>query len=178
MCVPSFSQGFQRHLLCPTSNALLLSTELLSRLSRSLLCSACIALCVGTELLSRLPRHHPCSISNALLVSTELLSRFSRHLSISLHRSFVRTEQLSRLLRFMLCYPQREGFSKASVSWFKPILKGSARPQQGTLPFVQKFLSRAMQGKASTSAPLHHSFNQTRYRKTTDMHPPPPNITT
>ena len=40
-----------RHLLCSTSNALLLSTELLSRLSRSLLCSACIALRVGTELL-------------------------------------------------------------------------------------------------------------------------------
>ena len=39
-------------------------------------------------------------------------------------------------------------------------LKGSARLQQGTLPFVQKFLSRAMQGKASTSAPLHHSSNQ------------------
>ena len=107
-----------------------------------------------------------------------------------------------------------QGFSKASLSLFKPsshgpckvcmtesnlsllclcvwkasarlqslcsnlFLKGSARLQQGTLPFVQKFLSRAMQGKASTSAPLHHSLNQTRYRKPTDMHSPPRNITT
>ena len=57
-------------------------------------------------------------------------------------------------------------------------LKGSARLQQGSLPFVQEFLSKAMQGKASTSAPLHHSLNQTRYWKPTDMHSPPPNITT
>ena len=116
-----------RHLLCFTSNALLLSTELLSRLSRSLLGSGCIALCVGTELLSRLPRHYACSISYALLVSTELLSRFSRYLSISLHRSFVRTEQLSRLLRS--CSVTLKG-------------KASARLQYlGSNPF-----SRALQG--------------------------------
>ena len=78
----SCSQGLQDTFLCSTSNALLLSTELISRLSRSLLSSACIALYVGTELLSRLPRHHPCSISNALLVSTELLSRFQDTVSI------------------------------------------------------------------------------------------------
>ena len=98
--------------------------ELLSRLPRHLRCSICNALYVCTELFSWLSRHLLCSTSNALLLSTELLSRFSRYLSISLHRSFVRTEQLSRLPRFLLCYPLREGFSKASVSWFKPFSQG------------------------------------------------------
>ena len=136
-----------RHLLCSTSNALLLSTELLSRHSRSLLCSVCIALCVGTELLSRLPRHYPCSISYALLVSTELLSRFSRYLSISLHRSFVRTEQLSRLLRFMLCYPQREGFSKASVSWFKPFSRALQGFSKGPFLLFKNSCQRLCKGR-------------------------------
>ena len=128
-----------RHLLCSTSNALLLSIELLSRLSRSILSSACIALYVGTELLSRLPRHYPCSISYALLVSTELLSRFSRYLSISLHRSFVRTEQLSRLPRFLLCYPLREGFSKAQSLGSNLFLKGFASLYVCILNYSQGF---------------------------------------
>ena len=86
-------------------------------------------------------------------------------------------------------FAQRKDFSRLSARLFKAsarlpspysnlLLKGPARLQQGTRPFVQTFLSRAMQGKASTSAPLHHSINQTRYRKPTDMHSPPPNITT
>ena len=72
-------------------------------------------------------------------MSTELLSRFSRYLSISLHRSFVRTEQLSRLPRFLLCYPLREGLSKASVSWFKPFLKGFASLYVCILNYSQGF---------------------------------------
>ena len=90
--------------LCSTSNALLLSTELLSRLSRSLLCSACIALCVGTELLSRLPRHHPCSISNALLVSTELLSRCEDTFSIQSASLFLCVLSSSQGPIFLLWY--------------------------------------------------------------------------
>ena len=184
-----------RHLLCSTSNALLLSTELLSRLSRSLLSSACIALCVGTELLSRLPRHHPCSISNALLVSTELLSRFSRYLSIQLHRSFVRTEQLSSLPRFLLCYlcndplscsqGLQETFSALCIVILQASIPTMICPslhfKEGLSKaffIVQSSFIRASQGKASASAPLHRLINQTQYQNPTDMHSPSPSITT
>jgi hypothetical protein len=84
----------------------------------------------------------------------------------------------SNLSLLCLCDPPREGFSKASVSLFKPYSQGLCKASARDPSFCSKFLSRAMQGKASTSAPLHHSFNQTRYRKPTDMHSPPPNITT
>ena len=111
--------------------------------------------------------------------------------SRALCKRFVCLNPICSLL--CLCDPLREGISKAHFSLFKPHLKGSARLQGFTLrgqyffsralqgfskASLAQFLSRAMQGKASTSAPLHHSINQTRYRKPTDMHPPPPNITT
>ena len=63
--------------------------------------------------------------------------------------------------------------SKASLPLFKISSQGPCKASASALSS-----SRAMQGKASTSAPLHHSINQTWYRKPTDMHSPPPNITT
>ena len=184
-----------RHLLCSTSNALLLSTELLSRLSRSLLSSACIALCVGTELLSRLPRHHPCSISNALLVSTELLSRFEDTFSIQSASLFLYVLSSSQGPIFLLCYlcndplscsqGLQETFSALCIFILQASIPTMICPslhfKEGlskAFLIVQSTVIRASQGKASASAPLHHSINQTRYQKPTDMHSPSPNMTT
>ena len=69
----------------------------------------------------------------------------------------------SNLSLLCLCDPPREGFSKASVSLFKPFLKGSARLQQGTLPFVQIFLSRASPSNDPLEGHLlifHSSFSR------------------
>ena len=155
-----------RHLLCSTSKAPLLSTELLSRLSRSLLCSACIARCAGTELLPRLPRDHPCSISNALLVSTELLSRFSRYLSIQSASLFLYVLSSSQGPRFLLCYlcndplscsqGLQETFSALCIvslqASIPTMICPSSHFKEGlskTFFIVQSSFIRASQGKAS-----------------------------
>ena len=162
----SCSQGLQDTFLCSTSNALLLSTELISRLSRSLFSSACIALCVGTELLSRLPRHHPCSISNALLVSTELLSRFEDTFSTQSASLFLYVLSSSQGPRFLLCYlcndplscsqGLQETFSALCIvslqASIPTMICPSSHFKEGlskTFFIVQSSFIRASQGKAS-----------------------------
>ena len=68
--------------------------------------------------------------------------------------------------------------SKASLPLFKLSSEGPCKASARDPALSSNLLVKGYAREGFNKRSSHHSINQTRYRKPTDMHSPPPNITT
>ena len=170
--------------------------ELLSRLLKNLFCSICTGLLVFQSCSQGLQETFSAlcivilqaSIPTMICPSLhfkEGLSKAFFHRPIILHKGFTR-EGFSKCSSSSFNQPDavpetnrlKSSFHQASLSVVNTSAHGrrkaSARPHY----LYSNLLLKGPARKGFNKRSPHHSINQTRYRKSTDMHPPPPNINT